>query len=313
MEIELSVVMSVYNTELYLKEAIRSILNQTYKKFEFIIVNDGSTDNSLEIIKSFNDNRIIVFNQENQGLSKALNRGISISNGKYIARMDADDISLPNRFELQLDFLNTHKEYVLIGSNIYYVDINGEILDKSKLPLINEEINESLPNIKFMHSSAMFLKNAFYEAGEYPIEIPKYFEDKILWNKMAKYGKIANLELALVKYRLVPSSIFNLSNSQIQKHKDISNKIIKNNYFLTNDDKLEIIDIAKITKNQQYGNYYLRVAFMHNKNNKRIKSLCFLIKSFIYNPLEMDTLKMFVKVLLPTFLTIQITKRLKGK
>ena len=175
MEVELSVVMSVYNAELFLNEAIQSILDQTYQNFEFIIVNDGSTDNSLKIITSFNDNRIIVIDQENQGLSKSLNTGVSISNGKYIARMDADDISLPNRFELQLDFFNNYKNHVLLGSNIYFVDINGIILDETKLQLTDKKIKKCLPNIKLMHSSVMFLKSIFYAAGQYPLEIPKYF------------------------------------------------------------------------------------------------------------------------------------------
>jgi len=312
MEIELSVVMSVYNAERFLKEAIQSILTQTYKNFEFIIINDGSTDNSLEIIKSFKDNRIKVINQKNIGLSKSLNKGVKISNGRYIARMDADDISLPNRFELQLDFFATNKGYVLLGSNIYFIDINGAILYETNLPLTNEDMKESLPNIKMMHSSVMFLKSAFYEAEQYPIEIPKYFEDKILWNKMANYGKIANLEDVLIKYRLVPSSIFNLSNNQIQKLKEISNKIIENNYILTNEDKLNIINITKITKNQQYGNYFLRIANAYKKKNKKRKSLTFLIKSFFYNPFEKDTLKMFIKLLLPYYLIILVRKSPKG-
>ena len=96
--------MSVYNGEKYLVKAIESILNQTYTKFEFIIVNDGSSDNSLKIIKEFmkKDNRIILINRENKGLPYSLNEGISIAKGKYIARMDADDISLSERFEKQI-------------------------------------------------------------------------------------------------------------------------------------------------------------------------------------------------------------------
>ncbi|MFC5283377.1 glycosyltransferase family 2 protein [Pedobacter alpinus] len=312
MQIELSVVMSVYNAEPFLKEAIESILNQTFKKFEFIVVNDGSTDNSLDVINSFNDDRIVLIDQENIGLSRSLNKGVFISKGKFIARMDADDISLPERFALQLDFLRKNKDYVLLGSNIYFIDIKGKILDQTNLPCLNEDMKKSLPNIKLMHSSAMFLREFFFKAGEYPVEIPKYFEDKILWNKMAEFGKIATLPDVLVKYRLVPSSIFNLSNKQVQQLKDLSNKIIKNNYLLTEYDKFSIKEITRISKNQQIGNYFLRISFMHFKHNRRVKALFYVVKSFAINPFETDTLKMFMKILLPTRL-LNFYRKLKQK
>ena len=102
-----SVVMPVYNAQKYLNKAIDSILAQTYKDFEFIIINDGSTDNSLQIIKKYQkkDKRIIVKNKKNKGIVAALNDGIKLSRGKYLARMDADDISLPSRFEVQVNFM----------------------------------------------------------------------------------------------------------------------------------------------------------------------------------------------------------------
>ena len=103
----ISVVMPVYNAEKYLDEAIKSILVQTCKDFEFIIINDGSNDKSLEIIEKYNiqDERIVLINRENRGLIASLNEGIEKTKGRYIARMDADDISLPDRFEKQIEFL----------------------------------------------------------------------------------------------------------------------------------------------------------------------------------------------------------------
>lgn len=112
----ISVIMSVYNESEYIAEAIESILKQTYKKFEFIIVDDCSTDETPEIIKHYaeSDNRIIfVQNETNLGLTQNLNKALNISNGAYIARMDGDDISLPERFERQIEFLNEHKEIML--------------------------------------------------------------------------------------------------------------------------------------------------------------------------------------------------------
>ncbi len=112
-----SVIMPVYNAEKYVGEAIESILNQTFTDFEFLIFNDGSTDNSSKIIKSYKDDRIIFFDyKENFGYVKHLNDGIKLAKGEYIARMDADDISLPERFQKQYDFLEKNKDVVLCGT-----------------------------------------------------------------------------------------------------------------------------------------------------------------------------------------------------
>ena len=108
--------MPVYNGEKYLQEAIESILNQTFKDFEFIIINDGSTDKTLEIIKSFTDPRIKLITQENRGIIYSLNKGITESRGKYIARMDADDISLPERLEKEYRFLEQNPNYGIVGT-----------------------------------------------------------------------------------------------------------------------------------------------------------------------------------------------------
>ena len=109
--------MSVYNAEKYIEEAIQSVLNQTYNNFEFIIINDGSEDNSLEMLKNFlADDRIILIDRENKGLVSSLNEGILKSKGNFIARMDADDICLPNRFEEQLNFMKKNSDVGVCGS-----------------------------------------------------------------------------------------------------------------------------------------------------------------------------------------------------
>ena len=126
----ISVVMSVYNGEKYLKRSIDSILNQTFKDFEFIIINDGSTDKSLEIIKSYDDDRIVLIDQENKGLTKSLNIGIKTASGKYIARQDADDVSLPDRLKKQVDFLEVREDVVLLGCRAYEVIGEKRILSR---------------------------------------------------------------------------------------------------------------------------------------------------------------------------------------
>ena len=124
---KISVIMPVLNAELYLKTAIESVLSQTIPDFEFIIINDGSTDKTEEIIKSYQDPRIIyIKNDTNIGLSKSYNLGIRASKGEFIARMDADDISFKDRFESQLEFLEAHQEVGVVGGGVILIDESGK-------------------------------------------------------------------------------------------------------------------------------------------------------------------------------------------
>ena len=130
---EITVLMPVYNGEKYLRPAIESILNQTFSDFEFLIINDGSTDNSESIILSYKDERIrYVKNENNLKLIKTLNKGIDLARGKYIARMDADDISLPTRLEREIEYMESHPECGLVSVFPYVMSESGKILHKSR-------------------------------------------------------------------------------------------------------------------------------------------------------------------------------------
>lgn len=275
-----SVVMSVYNTEKYLKESIESILNQTFKEFEFIIVNDGSNDNSLEIIKSYNDTRIVILNQSNTGLAKALNNGIRLAKGKYIARMDADDISHPDRITKQVVFLNENPEYAVIGSNSTFIDMQSNRLYDSNYVLNDEEIRNRLPLSPFFHSSTMFQKIIFEEIGGYNEKIRHHFEDRILWNQMAKYGKLYNLPESLICYRLVPESISNKNSEKFKIFDEICNRVIE----MGNITEMDIYVITKLSESQTYSeklaNYHLRIGKIYLEHNvDRRKAVYHLSKS----------------------------------
>ena len=199
---DVSVIMSVYNGEAFLREAIESILNQTLNNFEFIIIDDGSTDRSISIIESFNDCRIIILKQDNMGLSYALNKGIKYSRAKYIARMDADDISLPERLEMQYKFLETNANVGLIGTWIYTININGEILKQKKEPITNSEISKKMLIYNcFNHGSVMFRKSIYELTSGYSIEYPENppCEDYALWLKMLNFSNGFNLPKYLYK------------------------------------------------------------------------------------------------------------------
>ena len=196
-----SVVMSVYNAELYLEDAIESILNQTYKDFEFIIINDGSTDKSLEIIEKCRrqDKRIVLITRENKGLVASLNEGIRISKGEYIARMDADDISLLSRFEEQISFMKTNLDIAICGSSVQLFN-EDEKFSISRYPQKDNEIKFTLMFMSsFAHPSVM-IRRAVFDTLKY--ENLEHAEDYQLWTDIAIANfKMANLDKVLLKYR----------------------------------------------------------------------------------------------------------------
>ncbi len=198
---EVSVVMPVHNDEKYLSEAIQSILKQTYNNFEFIIIDDASTDNSFEIMKQFDDPRIkILRNPKKLGIAKSLNKAIEIAKGKYIARMDADDISLPHRIEKQLEFL-TKYNYSLIGSYFYKIDEDGNIIQLVKVFTSDKYLKQNLLKQNwFCHGSVMFKKESFWELGGYDIRY-KYAQDYDLWLKFSENYKIGNVPEPLYCWR----------------------------------------------------------------------------------------------------------------
>ena len=229
----ISVVMPVYNGGLYLKEAIDSILNQTFTDFEFIIINDGSTDNSENVILSFNDNRIRYFYKENTGISDTLRYGIDKSKGFYIARMDADDISLPKRLQLQFDYLKRNKNCILVGSAVYYIDERGSFIGRS-LPYSSDFAIKF--NLKFgsviVHPSVMFTKSAYEKSHGYNIFIKGMFEDYILWLDMSEYGKYHNLSIPLLSYRISNQSwYFKINQIELRSTMSKIYNLIENNKY----------------------------------------------------------------------------------
>jgi glycosyltransferase involved in cell wall biosynthesis len=206
-EPKISVVMSVYNGDKYLQEAVDSILNQTFKDFEFIIINDGSTDDTREILESYNDPRIVLIHQENIGLTKSLNKGIALAKGEYIARQDADDLSMPERLEKQLAFLEKHNKIALLGTAIKSIDHQGIYLKMTKFPRNHSSIQKIMKHENcFYHGSVMFKRHCFIEAGGYR-EIFSTSQDYDLWLRFAEKFEVANLLTPLYKYRFNRQSI----------------------------------------------------------------------------------------------------------
>ncbi len=197
-----SVVMSVYNGEKYLEQAIRSVLRQTFPNFEFIIVDDASTDKSTEIISSFDDPRIkLIRNKTNIGLTLSLIEGINQAKGEYIARMDADDVSLPHRLETEVRFLDLHQDYALVGSSFYVINDMGENMGIIPVLLCYDQIkNELLNKNCFCHGSILIRKTAYESVGGYNSDF-RYAQDYDLWLRIAEKYKIGNIEEPLYCWR----------------------------------------------------------------------------------------------------------------
>jgi len=204
----ITVLMPVYNGAAYIGEAIESILSQTFTDFELIVVNDGSTDDTAKIVASYSDKRIRLANQENGGVSAALNKGLKMASGKYIARFDADDVCYPDRLKIQYSFLVAHPDYVLVGSDADYMSQDGEhIYLYENVGHTNEEINKTIAeHCSFIHSSVMYPKRIVMELGSYEVRAHT-FEDYFLWKKLIKKGKVCNIRLPLMKVRFNSSSV----------------------------------------------------------------------------------------------------------
>ncbi len=199
--------MSVYNGGKYLRESIESILSQTMVDFEFIIINDGSTDNTEEIILGYNDHRIVyVKNEINLKLIESLNKGLSLSRGKYIARMDDDDISLPHRFKIQFDYMENNPEIAVTSTGFIVFD---EHRSRIMAPEINpEEVKVELLFSNPVRHSAVMIRNDLLKKNKikYELDYP-HSEDYHLWTQIAPLAKIAILPSIAMKCRSHPQSI----------------------------------------------------------------------------------------------------------
>ena len=201
----ISVVMPAHNVQKYINSAIESVLNQSFKKLELIIVNDASTDKTLDIIRSFakKDSRIKVVNNDTiLNIARSLNKGISLASSNIIARMDADDIALPNRLELQYKLINSSKNIAVVGSDIVIIDPVGNKIGLRKYPESSGELKNCLFKYSpFAHPVVMFKKDMFEEVGGYN---PKYSptEDLDLWFRLGRKHQFKSIRQTLLKYRV---------------------------------------------------------------------------------------------------------------
>lgn len=204
------IIMSVYNNERYIREAIDSLQKQTFTDFELWLVNDGSTDGTSLILEEFakKDSRVhIIINEHNLGLTKSLNIALRHAEGIYIARMDADDIALPERFKKQVAFLDAHPEIGMVGTAYEWIDEAGNVLGSRKIVTEPTELQKKLIHKnQFMHGSVMIRKTLIDQACGYDERYRKT-QDYDLWLRLSRTCQFANLPEVLMQKRVTKGMI----------------------------------------------------------------------------------------------------------
>lgn len=208
---KVSVLLSVHNGEAFLPQAVESILHQTFSDLEFIIVDDGSTDGTARLLANIaaRDRRVRVHSRPNQGLTRSLNEAARLAHGQYLARMDADDVSLLDRLEQQVRHLDTHPACVTVGGQALLIDADGCPLGHWTVPLDHDAIDRHhLAGIGggIIHPAALIRRDAFDRLGGYDVSLPAA-QDYDLWLRLAEVGQLANLPHRVLLYRLHLQSV----------------------------------------------------------------------------------------------------------
>lgn len=284
-----SVLMPVYNVERYLKEAIESVLHQTMSQFELVIIDDGSSDNSKQIIAEYEkkDARIKFLSRQNKGIVATRNELLSLAKGKYFAIMDSDDISCPNRLQEQLDFLENNKNYVIVGCRDLLIDPEGCPIMVINNIFEHDEIDAAnLRTDDFLTLNAyMAVTKLVRDVGAYRTDVV-YAEDRDLFLRLAEIGKVSVLPKVLYKYRQHFQSVC------AEKTDEINSSVAKVIKDAINRRKL---DIPLITHNSnpnkkiiQKEDYYTTWAWfaLQNRNYKTANK--YAIKLLITQPLSLS-------------------------
>lgn len=277
--------MSVYNGALYLREALDSVLGQSFSDFEFLIVDDGSTDDSCAIVKSYDDARIQLFQQKNTGVAGAKNLALRKAQGQWIAIIDSDDIWKAEKLQKQIDFLEANPEYVTVGTFAQIIDKDGNPLYVKRKVTGAQEISDYLEkgNI-FTHSSVVFDRQKALELGGYYEKVKQYFVDYMLLYQLNQLGKSENLAEPLTLYRIVPTSL-SAKNDPPEFHR-IMHDTIKRGHITEED--YQILKNIKVKENKSKGwrlsNYYYYIGrvhlFYHFNRGMAIKNFAMAVKIY---------------------------------
>lgn len=284
---KVSVIMSVFNGAEYLRQSIDSILNQTFTDFEFIIINDGSTDKSLQILQSYKDPRIVLISRPNKGLTASLNEGIAKARGQYIARQDADDISSSSRLEKEVAYLNKNSTSGLVGSNYIHIDEKGhETGARTHVFTHPDDLKSCLVLCnQYGHGSIMLRKSLLKTSGTYDKSVG-HAEDYDLWVRLSRLSDVANIEEPLYYYRNLPTSI---SHSKLDEQVELTFKIRDRafKHFLSHRREYRPFGLHPGGKKyfSRKSTMYRDFAYLSLRENKTILALQFMVMAIMYQPL----------------------------
>lgn len=259
---QVSVLLPVYNAQDYLRESIDSILNQSFTDFELIIINDGSKDGSKDIITSYTDPRIKLIDQDNAGLPVSLNRAIAIAKGKYLARQDADDVSLPNRLEEQVRFMD-QQDLDICGCDFDIINEGGQIIESIKVPHTPESMAITLAcTVPFAHGSVM-MRKSFLDKQSLRYDESVVTEDYDLWSRIYQAGGIfGNVPLILFLYRQLGQSLSKITaKPALENTRALRRKYVKDNVAQVKCALEQTIPIAS-TLNIRDGNFLVLTAYL---------------------------------------------------
>ena len=310
----ISVIMSVNRDDGNLTETINSILNQTYKNYELIIINDGGSKDVRHTIKNYNNSRLKYYEKPKIGLTACLNYGVDKAKGEYIARQDAGDISLKNRFKTQINFFNNHPEISLIGSWVSELTEEGDHLGDIEFSKSYENIKENIPfQNAFCHGTIMALTTLFRDFNGYRDVFLKA-QDYDLWLRIIEKYKVVNIGKVLYK-RIVSRESITIRTKKIQmEYADVARKCF-NARLLGKEEPLHLLKKIKFNENQinfsyqkidsDYYFYCGRILFSNRKMNR---SRIYFIRSIYHNPFKIIIIPYLVFSFLPTAILDMLEK-----
>lgn len=276
----LTVIMPVYNGSKYVKQTVDSILNQRFDNFIFLIIDDGSTDDTINILSEIKDGRIKIIRREHLGIIDSFNYALSISDSKYLARIDADDIYYENKFQKQIDLLENNEEIILVGTDAYYMSAKGIVSKiRAGVPEKHNDIVNNLIKRKrgliqstFMARSEILKYKGGYRKGIYP-------EDYDLFFRLSKYGKLCNITEPLAAIRIHKSFSHKNLGMLINNHDRLISE-----YTLINNNKSKLIPLKY---RASYLSIYLnRIGLYYFLNVSRILSIPIFLLSLIFSPIN---------------------------
>lgn len=282
--------MTIYNNADYLRPAIDSILKQSFKDYEFIIIDDGSKDDSAAIVKTYKDKRIHFISRPNKGLSASLNEGITMANGTYIARQDADDISVRDRLQKQVAFLEKHPEVGLLGTNYLEMDTQGKLIQVRNVFTRPDDLKLTLVfSNQFAHGSVMMRSSLLNKVGHYNETISSA-QDYDLWARMSRVSPVYNLKDTLYHWRCYTAS-FSSANPGITEDQAETVRRREFNHFRQHINEYKLLSWHPLSTQQGVKKYlemkstlYREMALQYVYRGYRRYAIPALIAAIIYAP-----------------------------